>query len=86
MLAGLGAGNGVAVSTAGFLGEPLDKGRGVGDFALGFRQRLALFLRQERGELRQERDEPVEDQDLRRPRRAPANCPGSGETRLVSLS
>ncbi len=51
VLAGLGAGDGVAVGAAGFLGEPLDKGRGVGDFALGFRQRLALFQGHQRAQV-----------------------------------
>jgi len=37
------AGNGVAVDALGFLGKPLDEGRGVGDFALGLGQRLALL-------------------------------------------
>ncbi|MCY1239576.1 hypothetical protein D9M72_523770 [compost metagenome] len=37
------AGNHVTVDTLGFLGEPLDEGSGVGDLALGFGQRLALF-------------------------------------------
>ncbi|MNY10512.1 hypothetical protein D3C86_1434970 [compost metagenome] len=37
------AGNGVAIDALGFFGEPLEEGGGVGDFALGFAQRLALF-------------------------------------------
>ena len=37
------AGDGVAIDALGFLGEPLDEGSGIGDFALGFGQRLALL-------------------------------------------
>ncbi|MNN40551.1 hypothetical protein D3C81_1546280 [compost metagenome] len=35
--------NGVTVNALGFFSEPLNKGSGVGDLALGFSQRLALF-------------------------------------------
>jgi len=42
-LVGLVAGDHVAIDALGFFGEPLNKGRGVDDFALGFGQRLTLF-------------------------------------------
>ena len=42
-LVGLVAGDHVAIDALGFFGEPLDKGSGVDDFALGLGQRLALF-------------------------------------------
>ena len=42
-LVGLVARDDIAVDALGFFGEPLDERGGVGDFALGFGQRLALF-------------------------------------------
>ncbi len=33
----------VAIDALGFFGEPLNEGGGIGDFAFGFSQRLALF-------------------------------------------
>ena len=41
---------GVAVGALAFLGEPLNKGRAVGDLALGFGQRLAAFQRHQFGQ------------------------------------
>ena len=35
--------NDIAIDALGFLGKPLDEGGGIGDLALGLRQRLALF-------------------------------------------
>ena len=42
-LVGLVAGNGVAVDALGFLAEPFEERRGVGDFAPRFGERLALL-------------------------------------------
>jgi hypothetical protein len=42
--------DGVTVDTLGFFGVPLDKPHAVIDFATGFGQALAVFLRQQLGE------------------------------------
>jgi hypothetical protein len=44
-------GDDVAIDAAGFLGEELDEGSGIGDLALGLGQRLALFGRHETGQV-----------------------------------
>ncbi len=50
-LVGLVPGDGVAVHPLGLFGEPLDEGRRVGDFTLGFGQRLALLERHQAGQV-----------------------------------